>query len=144
LATIPFNEDSLIEWEGEFPDVAAFERLERALWDVAEFGLELTRDGIARAFATRYEAEAGDGFPPITYEQAGVIAAHAAYLRETVGRLDAVVGDLEKLASDALDYATTAGRAEREPSVGDGGGQYRPSKDVAERWGLTGLIATRP
>lgn len=122
--------------EGGFPTPEEFEGVWSALADAAEFGLDPLLRRLVEPLVDAYEAE-NEARVDWSYENLGVLVAKAHHLEVICSDLVDKVESLWALVRDLGDVIDSGGRVEISPRFNKyGSGEYVPSNEALERWGL--------
>jgi hypothetical protein len=121
--------------KGGFPTREEFEGVWRALADVREFGLEPLLRRIAVPLVDAYESTF-EATVPFTYEDLGILTAKADALIEWAELVSEHATNLRTIAHDVGNALEANGMVECPPAFGKFGGEYTPSAELLERWGL--------
>ena len=136
---LPVNEEHPVSDEG-FPSEEEFTRVWNAITDVDEFGLTRLFKPIAQQLIDLYEDV--EGAQPVTYEQVGVLSAHADLILEASEWLIGKARQLQELREELGDAAWNQEKADAAPKFSPSGGEYMPSKEALKRWELEGLVGS--
>ena len=134
---LPVNEEHPVSDE-VFPSEDEFTRVWNAITDVDEFGVSNLFKPIAQQLIDLYEGV--EGAEPVTYEQLGMLSAHADLIGEAAEWLIEKARKLQELRANLGEAAWNHGKVYGAPKFSPSGGDYMPSKEALKRWGLEGLV----
>lgn len=120
--------------EGGFPSLDEFNGVWDALADVDEFGLDRLIGRIVEPLVEAYERDGA--VLDWTYAELGVLSERARALVDLAEDVLRKTRQLETIAGDVGETIRCGGKVEAAPKYGKLGGEYVPSREAMERWGL--------
>jgi len=120
--------------EGGFPSLDEFNGVWNALADVDEFGLDRLISRIVKPLVDAYEQDGSR--LDWTYAELGLLSERARSLIDLAEMVLRKARQLETIAGDVGEVIRCRGAADCSPTYGKLGGEYVPSREAMERWGL--------